>query len=597
MLKLTTQKILLLILASLAVACSPEKEEFKTRTFVEPKSPGQGTNNVFKPVHSPVAQLGVGTTTDACTRIEELSMMGVNDPMIRNDFAIFETFNYQTNEAQVYLGNPFTEFVLTENIEVPGDEEFFQLATDRYNSGQLSWLEYNALKLAKSANNGIYRKLKYGAVNDEVESAMPGLFAEGTAFDKSLYGSLMKKATDLSKLDPSFINKYMTQEMPLFTSRVWSTRSQEMATSLRSALAGVYGPENTFVPAEQKLCGFILMQRLFGQLLALKGYEATLPKSNGRLAKIDSEELPFDTYDVFGGFTDPQGGSVILSPDEIANYSPAKPLVLNPRPETQGKELEELLSYIESMTYILEATSPVNSWVADNDYLFGDTTNPESPALAPAEAHSLALGLLLIGFKNLAAQNIVFTNAKGQRLAEGESAAGFALINPSVSTDETQLSIKNVTSLFRTVVYLSDLLDRMSQKTPDYLESMNGALTKSTLAQLLGRTMFAQEELDEILGPDGQGSILRNSLTDLQLPLVLMIKRFATMKGFCATDINWNLKTGQVAQDGQCSREDVKEVISALSLLGNKTRTQFLVDVEDDPEKAVDLAINGDIQL
>ncbi len=594
------KKVLLISISSVFLfACSPEKEPFQQRTFVPETPRNQGTSDAFKPIHSPVAELGSGATVNACDRLTQLEQIGVDDENLSNSYSLFESFDAANKVGETNITNPFSEFVLTENVEVPSDDDFMALAEEQYANGAIEWYEILALRAAHSTGIG-FKSLKYSTVSGEVEKAMPGLYGEATDVTSSLYYGLATKMVDFAQMDNAFVNKVMTQKVPLFAGTSWTQILNEEMTTLRSALAGVYGASNSFLPSEDKLCGYVLMQRSFSQLLALKGQFATVKNEAGRLDKISREGRPFLMTDQPGGFLNSEGIPVVLSPADIATYSPAQPLVLRKTmmDETLPSDLDTQLKFLELMTLMLEASSPVSSWVGNKTYLFGDTTNPESAAIAPAEAHSLSLGLLLIGFKNLAAQNLVFTNAKGQRLSAGETAAGFALIDTQYAKgDLSEINIESVVSLMKTVVFLSNLLDEMATKSPEFLESMNSALNKKTLAQLVGRTMFSKTQLDEILTTEEQKSILRNSLTDLQYPLVLMLKRFAKTKGFCATDISWNLGTGQVTQKGQCSKEQIMMVFEGLRYMGNKTKTQFLIDVENDPETAIEKALNGTIKL
>src|SRR5690606_21764111 len=112
---------------------------------------------------------------------------------------------------------------------------------------------------------------------------------------------------------------------------------------------------------------------------------------------------------------------------------------------------------LEAMTFFFEATSPAAPWFESRPYVLGDISN-SATALVPEDLHTLALGMLGMAFKNVAATGIHKVNAEGRLLQPGETAAGIVLGSIDPDTKVARVNGEAVASLIRSVAYLETAL-------------------------------------------------------------------------------------------------------------------------------------------
>lgn len=479
--------------------------------------------------------------------------------------------------------SPFTRLFLGESFRLDTPEEFYEKARTEYLEGRLSGVLWTLLKTAR-AFPSVFRSIQLSVTHDKLEDAFPGIFGKDSPADDSLLVKLARKSgSDLSSEEELRI---LTAELPLFGSATsWDRARADAESALAAAVASTGGS------AKERLCGFVLWQRAAGQLFALKGYRSPELRSAGenrtRVRKIDGNG--FASVEVPGVFLDREAKKgVVLTSELISGYDPAKKafgvtkLPLAGAYEDGG--VDSLLSFLEGAIQLYDATSPAAPWFQSGQgYLLGDITAEGNPAILPHEAHGLALGLVVMGFKNLASRHILLVNSAGALKAPGESAAGMLVADDSEEglqpggSGEIVIPVSRVLSLVRSVVYLDTALKRFGSRKASEWSALSPVYTESVLAQLLGADLFSEEELARILPAEERGNVLRARLSQLPLPLALLMTKFSDETGSCRRNLYWNLRTGEAQAAGLCDEKTRDAYRSALELLGRHSESPALL--------------------
>ncbi len=521
----------------------------------------------------------------ACERLGKLSDSLADGKPV---FSLLREVGREKKGSVSLSENPFTLFALGEKFVLDTPEAFLQMALEGHRAGHVSTLQIMALRTAWRIPS-IFRSMQISATNDKLKEKFPGLFGEQDPLGGSLVVTLGRRAvagpsgavpTADAFLDTPVHAEILAARLPLYG----STRD-----SLASALTGIYRSNSEL----DRLCAVVLLQRSFSQLLSFKGYHSpsvTTPAS-GRsrqpriapLEKGDRESLR--DASVGGAFADPVTGQrVVLSPEDIAAYDPARGVKLVAHPALAGPtQLASTLRALEVLVYLYEGTSPAAPWVREAGYsVLGDIQAANSRALVPADAHRLALGLLTMAFKNLGGMHVAKIGASGAILREGEAAAGITLLaNPTApgrAPDRTVVRVEDAATFSRAVIFLDKALADLAQVAPARLAELNPVYTEEkTVAKLVGSRTFSEARLAELLTAEERQSVLADKLAQLRMPLALLLARLLDNQGGCHARIDWDLRTGVTAPQGECNATQRGALRQALTVVGAHVRSSLLV--------------------
>ncbi|HEX4923047.1 MAG TPA: hypothetical protein VFV50_03140 [Bdellovibrionales bacterium] len=569
-------------LLAVSLGCARDRAPGQDRTF----GPQGGNNGPNTPLDIPVLKNALQTTpVSACSRLEEMRGRARESDL---GFAFLREVHPKDKSFTGALDiseSPFAQLYFGEKFVLDTPEEFLKKVEAEYQAGNISELEYRTIQAAKLIPS-LLRTLQYKATNDKIAEAFPGVFGETGPMDKALFWLLTNKAAPGAfKLNDHA--KLVTARVPLFTSADWSEFSEDQRLSLSGVVSSVLAPANTIDGINEKLCGLVLWQRAFAQLLALKGYtqpEMVKNEVNGtiikkKLLKLSSSNEGFKKSPRPGAFIEAKAGtSVIFDSAELAAYDPAKKLmriaaqVPAGGTQKQAGTLDDTLALMEGLTYMYAATSPAAPWVKkSDDYVVGDMTSTSTKHLLPHDVHSLALGLLRVNLKNLAALHVIQTNDKGAELAAGEKAAGFI----PVEARDKGVSLSHVIRLTRIAVYLDQALEYFSANSPETWQKLHPLYDRKTLAALIGETMFSKDELAKLLTPAELEQILNATLVKFRLPLASLLLQMATGPK-CVSHLEWDLKTGSRKPTRFCDQAEAKDARAALRLLAQHIRSPLL---------------------
>ncbi|MCM2278155.1 MAG: hypothetical protein NDJ89_08770 [Oligoflexia bacterium] len=474
--------------------------------------------------------------------------------------------------------SPFTQLFLGETFKLDSPDGFFEKARAEYEAGRLSRVKWFALKAARLFPK-IFRKLQLDATHEKVAEAFPGIFGEPGAIQGSLYFSLASRSGGLppeSAREAGELREalpVLSADLPLFPGESFEGLAEDARESLGAAVTSLNEDASTVEGRRERLCGLVLWQRSFAQLLTLKGYR--VPRLEGRaFPKIEAPEKSGEAerIELGGAFIDPdRDTNIALSAETLQTYDPASGRVLEVTSRTPegiaGKPVQTRggaaaqLALLESLVHFYEATSPAGSWFENLDRpVLGNLTAPGSRAILPHEMHSLALGMMVMSFKNVAQFHIVKVNAAGTPLRKGQSAAGIALLDRGASGRQI-IPLPSVLSLIRSQVYLDHALSRLAARPASEWAEKSPAYTAELLAKLTG----------------SDASSLRSGLGKLSLPLALLVLQFSSASGECRSELEWNLDTGKRAAQGACDARLDAERREALELLGRHAQAPLLM--------------------
>ena len=571
----------LLIVALLLSSCAKNERVETKRTPVDLMPKGQV--EALPPFRSALEDSSVG----ACARLNDLKKKKSKGPTY-SYLAAAKVGEEGWEGALDIAESPFTQFILGEKFAAGDEEEFYEKAKKEYEEGKLSSVKWLTVKVLH--NLGLVSWVQYSAINDKLEENFPGIFGTTAGMDNSLPFKLASRVTTLKNMSASRASSILTTKIPLFPSDSgWSGLAAETKISLAAAMQGISPKSNS----SERLCAHVLLSQHFAQLLRLKGHRSpkiTKPSSNPRrplpfsqIAKLSSSQPEFRTQEVTGAFYDlAEEQSILLENETIQKYDPAshtlgitKDIPNGSVSDKQGN-LSDALSLMEALTYGLEITSPASPLSFSQDYLYGDISAEGSKAILPAEAHALSLGLLTMHFKNLALLHLQKINAEGKALAEGESAAGIMLASGEWNGASTNVKLDDVVRFTRLVSYLDHTLSALLARTPAELASLNAVYQPKTLASLLGKAMFSEEELNKLLTPQEQKNVLLDNVKALKFPLAVLLSRYSTDAG-CFANIEWNSELGSIKLQQACEANEKKDLADVFELLARDTKSALLL--------------------
>jgi len=471
--------------------------------------------------------------------------------------------------------SPFTQIFLGESFAAGTEEEFFRKAEKQHEAGEIGGMKWLVVRTMKKL--GWLSFLQYSTINGKLDEAFPGIHGSPRDVSTSLAWATVSRATSLDGIAKEDLSRILTTKLPIFPKGGW----EEFSTGTRENLgAGVMGLLQTTDPREN-LCGFVLLQHHFAQLLRIKGYRAPVATGPGggqslsAVPSLSKKEPSFKTTEVPGAFAE-AGKPTILENENITGYDPHRALlnVMRTPPGAVGPagegSLPDALAMMEGLIHSFEATSPASPWVKERGaYWFGDVQ--EGGALLPAEAHSLSLGLLTLHFKNLAARHIRQVNVAGKALATGETAAGIVLDGPGLSEGPVAMNVRDLARLTRVVLQLDGSLHAFFGEDEAHWHSVNPVYEKKLLMALLGPEYFGDDK-------DGGPEALRTSIRALRLPLAMLFVEMGAGEAGCVGSVSWNLSTGERIPGKACEAEDRALIVQSLRLIGRRAGASLLVE-------------------
>jgi hypothetical protein len=576
-------RFVVLLGALTLTACSGHNHVDPSRN-AQPDLQGAISSSGAATKFSPLASsLEDGLGQSACDRLAELA--GVPDRSGAGRFSYFSQLD-STNGWRGAIAideSPLTQFILSEIFKVPDWNTFYTEAKKEHDAGQVSGLKWFLLNLMNTI--GLGQVAEFTAVNDKLSAAFPGIFGETGALDASVHWQIAHNAARLDLVDPVRTAAILSQRMPLFPGDGrWDVLADSAKVTLPAALRGLRDKTDQ----QQKLCALVLLHQNFAQLLTLKGHSSPVitQAANGlaQVEKLSTSQPEFRKVDLPGAFYDLSlQRNLTLKVDDIRNYDPsARLLTVTSTVPVAGQTadpgvLGEALSFMEFLLYSYELSSPASPWVKETGYPFGDIQNPQAHAILPAEAHQLALGLLTMHFKNLAAVYVKKVNADGALVKDGEIPAGIVLVQDPEARALVRVRLDDAIRLVRIVAYFEEALGRFKTRAPGEWASLSPVYDKATLAQLLGKAVFSEGELNSLLPVTARASVLLDNISDLKLPLALLMSKMAEAKGGCLSEVEWNLSTGRVDPVSVCSKDQKLRLADAFELLGRETQSPLLM--------------------
>lgn len=614
--KLKNTSKTILCAAALLSACSQGNRVEPERSYIQDFSSeiGSGNASLISPL---VSSIDDAMTPSACERLDELrSELRSSSDSLAGKFSYFSDLFWDKDGMKAALAieeSPFTQLFLGEKFQVDDEETFYQKAKAEREAGNIGWMKWMIVKVLKAI--GSIKMVQYSATNDKLEENFPGIFGEAVKGEGSLNWKVANRATDLSRIRKDELREILTSRVQLFPGNgSW----QEYADSTRISLAAAAKAYRDGADGKEKLCALVLLQQNFAQLLRVKGHYAPVSLAysrggpNASIQKLSSNNPSFQRREVYGAFYDVLAKkSVVLENESIKNYNPSEklisviPSVPNGFPVFGAGKLSDAMALMEALLHSYEATSPAAPWVkTDADYLLGDILASER-ALLPSEAHALALGLLTVHFKNLAALHIKKVDQQGKGLAPGGTAAGILLASERKSPNVFHVSLADTMRFARIVFYLDNALKQFGRKNPEEWAALNNTYDLKTLASLFGTTVFSKEQLEEMYlkkediehycGAEDEcmrkelaarqatvanllaGNSLRDNLKALKLPLAMLLAQLGTSPSGCISDLEWDLSSGARVPGLECSVEERNELADLFTVMARDTRAAILL--------------------
>lgn len=560
-----------------AMACARQHAPLPERTELDLLQ--NDPTNTFSASASSVRASIEEASMGACEKLQQLK--DSREGPTQATFSLFgEIKDTEEFNARIDVeSSPFTQLFLAD-FKLMSPAAFFEEAKKEYKAGRLSEFKWQILRMASNSPWAL-RSLQISATNEKIAKAFPGIFGSSGPLNESLYHQLIQKHLRRAPL----LASEMEEAMPILTARVplfmpvWSQVAEDVRESLSAALTSLNEATSSREGKLERLCGTVLWQRSFAQLLALKGYYSLRTiQSNGKAAFPEISESGSQKVEVGGAFFNRERRvNVALAQETIANYEPADgafdvayipPQGLRGSPVRRSGGLEAQADLLETLVAFYEASSPASAPNMTGIYPLGDIKDPTNDAIVPHEAHQLTLGLLNMSLKNLKHSHIVEINDDAKIRSKDEKATGIALVGSAGhESGTTHIPLRTVLSLVRSVTYLDHALDQFKIAPPEHWAAKSPIYKKEILARLLGSELFSKTELAEYLTEETP--ILKNSLRRLLYPLAMLLLQYSDDQGNCRTELKWNLKTGQRKTENACSAQQVDLYRKSLTLLGN----------------------------
>jgi len=582
---------IILFLSLLLAACSP-------KTNVENKRVFNNTQEIFgdqqSSLISPLVSALENAPRNACERLGELTKQNKKGLV----FSYFDQLKFagQTIKGASNIAeSPLLQFILGEKFLAGNTKDFYKNAKAERKKGNVSFLQWMAIEILNAV--GILEIVQYPTINEKLQEAFPGIYGGDGEIKNALLYQLLSKIEDPNELlqhDMNALSAILTAKLPLFPeSASWQTLAEETKINLASFIQALKKPGITTEEKKERVCAGVLAHYHFAQLLTIKGYMKPAWKSSKNSNRVQLEELSSSNKEFFkleasGGFYDPTlRASIVLNEDQITKYNPAqRPLNITaetPNGNLQEREgtLNDSLAMMETMLYGFEASSPAAPWlVEEREYLYGDIqATAENKVILPGQAHALSLGLLGIGFKNLAANYIKQVNSKGVLAGKDDIVAGIALAAevPAEGSQTVKIHLADIIRLTKVVSYLENSLRNFTKGSAEKWQRMNKVYEPKVLASLLGDSLFTKEELKKILTEDERKNILKDNLQKLKLPLAILLVQMGTTEKGCFSEANWDLSTGIKTPMAGCGEEVRAGLKEALTILAHDARSPLLM--------------------
>lgn len=545
----TMPKQLVLLSAILALAaCAPKRAPEAERAVVADLA--GGTQAAVAPL---IGELERSPIT-ACERLAELAQ--ADKPQGRAQFAYL---GQMTPDGQIALdlsASPFVQMYIGENFKVDSDEEFLAKIEAAFKAGQLPEEKYKMIMAMKE--KGELHAVKFPMINAGLEETFPGVFGAAKPMQKALHALLLSKVAKLEELDPRAMAEALLARAPLFPAdRSWNSWAEDSRRSLAAAARGFRDASAANSPLQERVCSLVLYQRSFAQLLQIKGYQRAELTAEGKVEPLSKDMPEFKKQALAGAVMDLQAGTnVMLEPSALMNYNPAMRVLMlakvTPEPgdvQRVPADLGESLAFLEGMVHMYAATAPVDGAVT------GDI-RARNRAILPQEAHSLALGVLMMQLKNLAGIHVKMVDGKGVLAVDEKSAIGAVLASvQKQGSSEVRVKLVDVLRLLKSISYLDQALTSLQRYGSAELASRAPVYSEGVQRQLFG--------------------FLLPKLKMLKLPLVLLASRMAEGT-HCVAETNWDLASGKVQPLAVCAAETRAQFKEVMGIVAADTNSRWL---------------------
>lgn len=535
-------KTLLILTSFFILACAPDREQSKERAFIP--SIKVANEKISAKVQSPLKN----SNLSASARVSALAQ----DTTAKTHFRFLHAFESR-NEKLVgrveVSANPFIQFALSsERLKRDDLKKFIAQVEQAHKNGEISGVQWAAFVVARQVyetTGSTWGLIKFQtkAINQKVAATFPGVLGGVGELEKSLPYLLIRKFD--GGIDPSNTEaqKTLAASLPLLTPDFHN----DMRDSLSAAINNY--PLNQNLSDSERVSSFVLFQRLFAQLLVLKGYNSAKYKvveGKSAVSLLTDDQKSFETAARVGYFMDPKTGkNVALTSEDIASYDPSqRPLLLTSKPGGALATLDLELKVMGATALAFEASSPAAYFVNDpSQYIFGDVTSLINRAIVPAEAHALSFGLTVMQLKNISARNLAVINESGKDIAvAGGEPAGIVLFDQVGEQRKVQLN--QILKLIEFNLQMDAALEQVIQKS------------EKNHAQLK-----AMNSLYEAEGMIANMAMLREKLKSMRLPLYLLTMRMIRND---REVLNWNPTTGFVRLKGESITSERKQQVGAI---------------------------------
>lgn len=607
-LKLTLAMILS---ASVVIACSPGQSPGNPRLYdVAPLTRQQAEASTF----SIDRVWPEPPTTSACERLETLA----NERSHRRSRFSFlaAPFSYSVaNDGAVraigsvnLMNSPLIQFVLTQpaverrvrEVLAMDDTAFLNLARERLDVEACEREEPKTNRCLDNLNQwrgalgkqqeGLLYQERPNAIARELRAKFAGVF--GNADDMrlgkndSVFLNVLNRvglfAPGAGSLNPIDAEAILSAEVPLFPfTRTWSDWLEDTKASVPAAIHGL----SQETDRAERLCALVLWQRMFAQLLLIKGYESPVLTSEGHLPTLSTDATQIPKFNVPGAYFDRNtAGRLMLRPEEIPLYDPTlenavQLQVVNQTPLPRDRSpavaapLRDALDQFETYIWVFSATSPAASWAQNGNYFFGDLVESDH-AIAPFQTHSLALGLAMITLRNLGVNNLLPVDFENDRVLSASNGTALALLaNGKTNLEAGEQNLYDLARFTLGLVRLDDSLKRvvaLGAQDQDLLERRSMVFDKETGQD---GPFYSREKLHDFEN-------LFAVINRLKYPLANRMKQMAENPQGCVGKEVANYQIGGNATrqiSAPCSEEDLAIYREAMTALANNTRsTVFL---------------------
>lgn len=567
--------LLPLITAVFLSACANDREPLPKRNL------GQAVAGAALASRAPTLAIlpPEGTVISACAALGRVADSAGTGPKFQYLGALYG-YDYGWFGAIELDQSPFTQMVLGEQFSAGDEAAFYEKARKEHEAGRLGAMQWFVVNFMKKI--GLLSVVQFKKTNEVLEETFPGIFGARGPMEKSLAWKLANRAAVINDLRSDEAARILTRQLPLFPVGGWDEFAAEVRENLTAAIAGL--TQNN--EPRENLCGFVLLQHNFAQLLRLKGFNAPVTKApiaygslpHRRLEKLSASAPEFPKQALLGSFTS-RGRAIVLESENISQYDPAR-AVLGVTQGPPGSEyadrrggLSEALAMMEGLLYSFQASSPASPWVKERGtYWYGDVQAENGPAMLPAEAHALSLGLLTLHFKNMAFRHIRKISATGRLLKDGEAAAGFVLDANGEGSGTVRMRVGDLARLTRVSTQLVASLDAFFQEPAGHWEALNPVYNHQLLEALLGKEFFRS-------GTPGPAAAtpLRDSLISMRFPLAMLLVDLGG-NGRCVAELDWNLNTGEYRPARLCTVAEKTLLVETLRNLAAETGSSLLLN-------------------